>query len=322
MSLLEVKGLSKIGDDGVSIDGVSFEITEKGVYGFFGKNGAENTLLASLICGIADADGGDILYKESSLLAGEKQAAKIRRKIGFVPAVCYFPEDMTVFEVLDFTGMARKVSPDKRARQIKEALTLTGLEDKTQILVENLTLAEKKRLGYANALMGNPDAIVIDEPMSDVDAAHKEAIKKLIAMVGRMKVVLLFAKNSSEAEQLCDHVGILASGKLLAFEPLDALLERLNKRVVAMLRIREKGASRKDVTDELLSVDGIASVRVSGNTGTITDLMIECTAREGMAARIGEKTDALGVEVVSLKFASLSIADIVDALADNGTTED
>ncbi len=321
MSLLELKALSKACADGFMIDGISFKIEEKGVYGFFGKSGAGKTLLASILCGIVDADSGEILYKGNDMRMSESQAARIRRKIGYVPSCCHFPADMTVFEVLDFTGMARKVSPDKRARQIKEALTLTDLEEKSQMLVESLSLSEKKRMGYANALIGNPDVIVIDEPVADVDTSHRDAIKKLIAMLGKMKVVVIFAKNPADIEELCNYAGILSGGKLLAFESIDALLERLNKSVMALLRIREKGVSRDTLMSELLSVEGISSARVSTSSGTIVDIVLECSSREGIAARVGEKTDTLGVEVISLKFASLRITDVVDALSNEETEE-
>ncbi len=322
MSLLELKALSKACSDGFVIDGISFKIEENGVYGFFGKSGAGKTLLASMLCGVVDADSGEILYKDNDMRESDARAAGIRRKIGYVPASSILPDDMTVFEVLDFTGMARRVSPDKRARQIKEALTLTDLEGKTQMLVESLSLSEKKRLAYANALIGNPDVIVIDEPVAEIDASHREAVKKLIAMLGKMKVVVVFAKNPSDTEELCNYAGILSDGRLLAFEPIDALLERLNKSVMAMLRIRENGISHESVIGELLSIEGISNVRVSTSSGTIVDVVLECSSREGIAARVGEKTDALGVEVVSLKFASLRIADVVDALSVNGAAED
>lgn len=322
MSLLELKALSKACSDGFVIDGISFKIEEKGVYGFFGKSGAGKTLLASMLCGVVDADSGEILYKDNDMRGSDAMAAGIRRKIGYVPASSILPDDMTVFEVLDFTGMARRVSPDKRARQIKEALTLTDLEGKTQMLVESLSLSEKKRLAYANALIGNPDVIVIDEPVAEIDASHREAVKKLIAMLGKMKVVVVFAKNPSDTEELCNYAGILSDGSLLAFEPIDALLERLNKSVMAMLRIRENGISHESVIGELLSIEGISNVRVSTSSGTISDIVLECSSREGIAARVGEKTDALGVEVVSLKFASLRIADVVDALSVKCAAED
>lgn len=322
MSLLELKALSKACPGGFMIDGISFKMEEKGVYGFFGKSGAGKSLLASMLCGVVDADSGEILYKDNDMRGSDARAAGIRRKIGYVPANCIFPADMTAFEVLDFTGMARKVSPDKRARQIKEALTLTDLEGKAQMLVESLSPSEKKRLGYANALIGNTDVIVIDEPVAEIDASHREAIKKLISMLGKMKVVVAFAKNPSDTEELCNYVGILSDGRLLAFEPTDVLLERLNKSVMAMLRIRENGVLRESVMGELLSIDGISNVRVSTSSGTIVDIALECSSREGIAARVGERIDALGVEVVSLKFASFRIADVVDALSINGAAED
>ena len=118
MSLLKVNELVKNTADGFKLNGVSFEIEEKGIYGIFGKRGSGKTLLASLLCGICDADDGDVCYKRNSMFASEKQAANAKKKLGYVPDKICFPKDMSILEVLDFTGAAKKVSPDKRARQI------------------------------------------------------------------------------------------------------------------------------------------------------------------------------------------------------------
>ena len=150
MSILEVKGISAAETDGVSVENISFCIDEKGIYGFFGKDGDTLTLLSRVLCGAREADVGEIYYHGNELFSSEKKTAQIKKKIGYVPKSSYFSKDMTLVEALDLVGRAKGVSADKCARQIKEALELTGLTDKSDQLFEALTPSEKKRACYAS----------------------------------------------------------------------------------------------------------------------------------------------------------------------------
>ena len=314
MSLLEIKNISKRSNGGFIIDGISFSVDEKGIYGFFGKNVEEKTVLAAILGGISDVDGGEVLYKGESLQASEKTAAKIKRKIGFVHDRCHFPSNMTVEEVLDFTGMAKGISPDKRARQIKEALEITGLSNRSGCLIENLKSSEKKRVGYANALIGNPDVLIVDEPIAAIDHTQRDEIRKLIKMLGKLKVVLLFAANPCDIESVCDYAGILSQGRLVAFEAFDGLIERLNKTVMALARIKANASVRDELLRKISAIEGVLSVRESGISGLITDFVIECRSKDGISESLSSAVTENRAEVVSLRFTTLGINDIVDAI--------
>ena len=315
MKLLEVKDLKKNIPEAFVLDGISFEIEEKGIYGFFGKRGAGKTLLASLLCGVCDADSGDIRYKGKSIFASDKQAAQVKRKIGYVPSQIRFPSDMTVAEVLDFTGAAKKVSPDKRARQIKESLNLTGLENKADILIENLTPSEKKRVAYANSLLGNPDVIIIDEPIVMIDVQQREEIKKLISMLGKMKAVLVFCKDPADIEDMCDNVAIISEGRLLVFEPADVITQKLDGNVSALLRVRGKGTDAEKIIEALKNIEPITDVRAGSLNAVIFDIKIECSTRDGVSGAVSAVVEELGAEIVSLKFTDVKIVDLIEALS-------
>ena len=314
MSILEVKGIAAAETEGVSIRDISFCIDEKGIYGFFGKDGDTLTLLSRVLCGAREADVGEIYYHGNELFSSEKKTAQIKKKIGYVPKNSYFSKDMTLVEALDLVGRAKGVSADKCARQIKEALELTGLTDKSDQLFEALTPSEKKRACYASSLLGNPDIVIIDEPFSAVDAAAKDELKKLIAMLGRMKTVILCSKNPTDTDELCSHAAILDGGELLAFEPIDELLARINKTVNAILRVKEKNASHSALMDALSQTDGIISVSAAKAVGGITDIRLECSTRDGMTSKISELVEQMGGEVVSLRFVSLGIGDVMTLL--------
>jgi ABC-2 type transport system ATP-binding protein len=322
MSLLELRNVLKELPGGFKIDNVSFSIDEKGIYGFFAKGKDGKTTLATILCGACDIDSGELLYKDKPMHAKAKQTAKIKKKIGYVPDACIFPADLTVSELLDFTGKAKGVDPDKRARQIKEALELTGLSENANSLIGTLSLCDKKCTAYANALIGNPDVIIIDEPMAVIDAAQRDEVKKLISMLGKMKVVLLFSKNSIDVEELCSHAGVLSDGALLAFEPIDELLSRLNKTVNAILRVRTKGVELSEIISSIETVEQVISIKALASSGAVSDLRLDCTTKEGVASAVSEVVEALGSEVVSLRFSTLALSDVIDALsAQNDRTE-
>ena len=315
MSLLELRSVSKTFSDGFKIDDISFSIEEKGIYGFFAKGKEGKTALATLLCGACEIDGGEMLYKDKAMHASKKQDAKIKKKIGYVSDACIFPCDLTLGELLDFTGKAKKIDPDKRARQIKEALELTGLSEKAETIIASLSTSEKKRAAYANALIGNPDVIIIDEPLAVIDSAQRDEIKKLIEMLGKMKVVLLFSKSSNELEELCSYAGVLSGGALLAFEPIDELLARLNKTVSAILRVRPKGVELSEIVSAIEKIDQVISIKTSNASGAINDLRLECSTKEGVTSLVSEAVESLGAEVVSLRFSTLALADVIDALS-------
>lgn len=229
MSLVEVKQVCKEFSDEFSLRDISFEIEEKGVYGFLGKSGSGKSALALVLAGACEPDAGSIVYKEKRLYASQKQTAALKRRIGFVPQKCIFDADMTAFEVLDFTGKSKNVESEKRYRQIKEALELTDLLDKREFLVKNLTLSEKKRLSIANSLLANPDIIVMDEPLRYLDPSGADDIKSIIAMLETKKIVFIFSSSADHIQTLCSYTAILVCGRIVLWDSVESILNKLRE---------------------------------------------------------------------------------------------
>lgn len=229
MSLLEARQICKEFSDEFSLKDISFEIEEKGVYGFLGKSGSGKSALALVLAGALAPDTGSVVYKGNELYASQKQTALIKKKIGFVPQKCIFDSDMTAFEVLDFTGSAKGVDPDKRYRQIKEALELTGLSEKKDFLVRALSLSEKKRLAIANSLLANPDIIIMDEPLRYLDPAQSDEMKSLILMLEKKKVILIFSAYADDIQTLCSYTAILVRGRIALWDSVESVLSKLRE---------------------------------------------------------------------------------------------
>ena len=229
MSLIKAEGICKKCFGDFSLKDISFEIEEKGIYGFLGSRGAGNSSLAKILAGAWDIDAGHLFYNDKEMYLRDKQNVLIKSRIGYVSDKPLFDEKSTAFEILDFIGKAKSIDPDKRYRQIKEALAITGLMHKSEILVSDLQLNERKRLAIAASLLGNPEVIIWDEPLRYLDAKQAEEIKKLLAMLKNKKVVLIFSSSPAEIEELCDTVGILSCGELVLWKSKEELIATLEE---------------------------------------------------------------------------------------------
>ena len=209
MSLLEALDVSLVCSDSFELKDISFEISQKGVYAFLGKSGSGKTVLAELLAGLREPDDGVIIYNDLALYEKEKQTAKIKRKIGYVPQKCFFDADDNVFETLDLVGRAKKIDPDKRYRQIKEALELTGLFEMQAARVGDLSLSQRKRLAIAASLLGNPDVIIMDEPFQYMDKEQASGVKSIIEILRKRKVILMFTSRHADLDQISDNIAFL-----------------------------------------------------------------------------------------------------------------
>jgi ABC-type multidrug transport system ATPase subunit len=130
----------------------------------------------------------------------------------------------------------RGVSPDKRARQIKEALELLLLSEKREVLIKGLTLSERKRLSLANALVGNPSVLILDEPLANASAEDAELIKDLVSMLGEKKVIIILTERTSDADALASQIGIISGGETVLWESLEQIKLKLDGDRNALLK--------------------------------------------------------------------------------------
>ncbi len=227
MSLLYVNSLTKEYTADFSLKNISFSADEKGIYAFLGVSGSGKSALAALLAGADVPDCAEVLYRDTEMYKSERATAQIKRRIGYLPTTPELEPSMTVLELLDLYGSVRGVEPDKRYRQIKEALELVGLEKYKDTLVCELRRAEKKLVGFAAALLGGTEVLILDEPLRHLGADESEIVLSTLEMLCRRKVILLFTSKPELAERLATHIGIMDCGELLLFEEKESLLKRL-----------------------------------------------------------------------------------------------
>ena len=230
MSLLELNGVGCQCQSGFELKNISFEINEKGVYGFLGKSGSGKTVLAQVLAGARQTDSGSVKYKDVELYETQKQTAQLKRKIGYVPQKCFFDMDDTAFEALEAFGKLKRIDPDKRFRQIKEAFELTGLAGKYDVLVSDLSLSERKRLCIAASLMGNPDVIIMDEPLQYMDKNQASAIRSVIELLRARKVLVVLSTRAADLQEMSDNIAFLNEGEIVLWENTEKLVATLSSK--------------------------------------------------------------------------------------------
>ena len=200
--MLKVQNITKS-----SLPDISFEI-ESGVIGITGGNGADRSALLSIIAGVMAPDSGHIYIDEYDISVYPTES---KRATGYMAESMSFYEDMTSYEFLVFIGEAKKIQSEKLHKQIGEALDLLDITHISDVLISNIRADEKKFLGVASTLLGNPDIIILDSPFKNISPSDKEKLSHIIKMLGTMKVVIISDENSAALDEIASEVITLSS---------------------------------------------------------------------------------------------------------------
>ena len=205
-------------------EAISFSIQKKGIHGILGPDGSGKRELLRILAGIDESLSGEVEIG-GALLSVENIA--LRATVALVPEKPTLVGSMTVRETLEFAGTAKRVNPELLPRQIREAEELLGLDGISRRLVRRLTDAERWRVALAMALLGNPEILLLDEPMRTLGEDSYEGRMELVSMLGKVKTVVISTVSYSLARALCEDVILLSGGRCLVqggFEELESRL--------------------------------------------------------------------------------------------------
>ena len=224
--MIKVEHLTKCYGDFVAVKDLSFEIEEGHVYGFLGPNGAGKSTTMNIITGCLSPTDGRILIGEHDIYE-EPEAAK--RLIGYLPEIPPLYTNETPLEYLEFVGEAKGLKGNELKEEIAMAIEKTGLENMKNRLIGNLSKGYKQRVGIAQAIMGNPKVIILDEPTVGLDPIQIIEIRDLIKELGQTHTVIFSSHILSEVQAICEQVLIISKGELVAFDTTENLEKNTNK---------------------------------------------------------------------------------------------
>ena len=222
--MISVSHLTKYYGSLMAVDDLSFEIDESHVYGFLGPNGAGKTTTMNIMTGCLSATAGSVQIDGYDIFEDPGEAKK---RIGYLPEQPPLYLSESPEEYLRFVGEAKGLRGSALQEQIQDVIRQTGIEAVKGRRIAGLSKGYRQRVGIAQALLGSPKAIILDEPTVGLDPIQIIEIRELIKELGKQHTVIFSSRILSEVQTICDQVLIIANGKLVAFDRPEALEKRL-----------------------------------------------------------------------------------------------
>ena len=217
--MVEVKNLTKCYGDIKAVDNISFTVETGEVLGFLGPNGAGKSTTMNMITGYISSTSGTVTIDGSEILEDPKAT---KQKIGYLPEIPPLYMDMTVRKYLEFMFDLKKVKLPKK-EHIAEVMRLVRITEQSERIIKNLSKGYRQRVGFAQALLGNPPVLILDEPTVGLDPKQIIEIRKLIKSLGKKHTVIFSSHVLSEISATCDRILVISNGKIVADAKTDEL---------------------------------------------------------------------------------------------------
>lgn len=242
-TLIEVKNLVKKYGNHLAVDHLNFTIEEGHIYGFLGPNGAGKSTTMNIMTGYLGATEGEVLINGHDIL---KEPEEAKKQIGYLPELPPLYMDMTVREYMEFAAELKKIPKAKRAESIDDVEKLVKIKDVEKRLIKNLSKGYRQRVGLAQAVLGFPEIIILDEPSVGLDPKQIIEIRELIRELAKEHTVILSSHILAEIQEVCDYIMIISKGKLVASDTPENLEKLLtNQQTVEILAKGNEDTVRK-----------------------------------------------------------------------------
>lgn len=312
--MIEVTGLSKRYGSHLAVKDVSFSIDKGEVIGFLGPNGAGKSTIMNIITGYLSLTQGKVLVDGIDIYDNPEEAKK---RIGYLPEIPPLYVDMKVREYLNFIYDLKKVKFPK-GPHIDEVMKLVRIDGVQNRLIKNLSKGYRQRVGFAQALIGNPDVLILDEPTVGLDPQQRSDLKNLIARLGKNHTVILSSHVLSEIEAVCQRIIIINHGEIIADGTPDALSAKLSENHSLTLRAMCDETDMLSAIGSLKDVKHVASLGVKEN-GTC-DFSIVPEDGKDIRAAVSKCVTERGKTILSLTANSMSLEQVflrLTSAADN-----
>lgn len=302
--MINVTGLSKRYGTHLAVNNVSFNIEKGEVIGFLGPNGAGKSTIMNILTGYLSLTQGKVEIDGFDILENPEDAKK---RIGYLPEIPPLYIDMKVREYLNFIYDLKKVKFPKKLH-IDEVLKLVQIDHVQNRLIKNLSKGYRQRVGFAQALIGNPDVLILDEPTVGLDPNQIIEIRNLISRLGKNHTIILSSHILSEIQAVCKRVIIINKGEIIADDMTENLSSKLSGDQSLVARI---AAGEQDMLDALSTVKGVKNVMSLGRKEEGTyDFLIEPEDNVDIRAAVFERVVSRGKTMLSLTSNKLSLEQV------------
>ena len=311
--MIEVQDLTKSYGSVIAVDHVSFTVNKGEILGFLGPNGAGKTTTMRILTGYMPATSG------TARIAGFDvfdDSLEVRRHIGYLPEAPPVYPDMTVASYLDFVARIKNVPSERRAERVADAMRKTNIEDKRDQLIKRLSRGYKQRVGLAQALVHDPDVIILDEPTVGLDPKQIIEVRHLIKGLAGNHTIILSTHILPEVSMTCDRVVIINKGKIAAVDTPENLTAQLKGGQKIRVEVQ---APERSLQELLAQIPGVSRTQIEAAhaNGHVT-ATVEAAAGKDVRSQIAAGVVQKGWPLFELRGVSLSLEDIFLQL----TTED
>ena len=262
--MIEVSNLVKRYGDHTAVDHLSFQIEKGKIYGFLGPNGAGKSTTMNMITGYIASTEGTVTIDGHDIL---EEPEKAKKCIGYLPEQPPLYFDMTVLEYMKFAADLKKIPKDKKKAMIEEVMDMVKITDMKNRLIKNLSKGYRQRVGLAQAILGYPEVIILDEPTVGLDPKQIIEIRDLIKSLKKKHTVILSSHILSEVSAVCDYVLIISHGKLVASDTPDNLGKLAAGSNNLNLLVKGEKSRIRQLLEEISGVKEISIVKKSDQEG-------------------------------------------------------
>jgi len=254
--MIEIQNLTKRYGQIVAVDNLNFTVEKGEIVGFLGPNGAGKSTTMNIITGYLPSTEGTVKVAGYDIA---EQPNEVKRRIGYLPENPPLYTDMTVDEYLNFVSELKKVEKSKRKQQISDIMEMLKITDVRKRLIRNLSKGYKQRVGFAQALIGNPEVLILDEPTVGLDPNQILEVRNVIKELRKDHTIIFSTHIMQEVSAVCERIVIINKGRIVAVDTPENLARAISK----SLRLTFKIAGEKSsVIAALQAVDGVRNVEV------------------------------------------------------------
>jgi ABC-2 type transport system ATP-binding protein len=306
LKLINAKNLKKSFGDFIAVNNIDLDVARGEVVGFLGPNGAGKSTTMKILTGFLEPDEGEILINGINL---KSEPLKAKQSIGYLPEGAPSYSDMEVSEFLSFVGRMRgldnSVLLETRLSDMAEQINLKEVWHKP---IETLSKGFKRRVGIAQALIHDPDILILDEPTDGLDPNQKYEMRNLIKKISSNKAIVISTHILEEVEAVCSRTVIIANGQLLANETPKGLSNKFHKKIIFSIKIANK-LNSSQIKDIKSSLDYI-NVTFENLNGTDTSILIEDKKENLNFSKIMSQLKKYKLDINEASFINPSLDDI------------
>jgi ABC-2 type transport system ATP-binding protein len=299
ISMVEIKNLTKYYGKKAAVKDISFTVNDNEILGFLGPNGAGKSTTMNMICGYLPSTSGTVVINGYDISDSPMQA---KQCIGYLPELPPVYPDMKVIEYLKFVAGIKRVPKSEVKSQIENAMERLKITDVQGRLIRNLSKGYKQRVGFAQALLGNPEILILDEPTVGLDPSQVAEVRTLIRELKKDHSVILSSHILSEISAVCDRIVVINKGEIQAIDTIANLEESMTANLV--LEITVEGVA-KEITSAIESVEGVVKISNTDlvKAGVYTyrvEISEESVRNKILSALLAKNANVLEVQTVKL----------------------